>query len=148
MKTVMNVSTWEYSTKTEGLRLIHCAHQIIVGFYKTNNFIVLPHNPNILNTHVVTFPDLPYTKITRFWEQVKKVDVAVLPIKTDPKLVDEVVKMLESSYLPITKFTNLKKLWQKAEKDVLKEIYKIIPNKKDIIKKITIYPTSFGTSSS
>ncbi|KKP47596.1 MAG: hypothetical protein UR39_C0003G0001, partial [Candidatus Woesebacteria bacterium GW2011_GWA1_33_30] len=148
MKTVMNVSTWEYSIKTEAERLIHCAHQIIVGFYKTNNFIVLPYNPNILNAHVVTFPDLPYTKISRFWEQVKKVDVNILPIQTDPKFIDEIVKMLESSYLPVTKFDNLKDLWQKAEKNILKEIYKVIPNKKGVIKKVTIYPTSFGTSSS
>ena len=69
MKTV-----WKYSEKTEAERLVLTAHQISVGFYKNNNFIVLPYNPSIDKAHIVTFPDLKYTNITRFWEQSKKVE--------------------------------------------------------------------------
>lgn len=148
MTTNMNVSTWGYSVKTEAERLIHCAHQIIVGFYKTNNFIVLPYNPNVLNTHIVTFPDLSYTKIGRFWEQSKQVDVNTLPIQVDPKLTNRVIEMMESSNLPKCQFEKIKKLWKKAEKEIINEIYKVIPSKKSAIKKIIIYPTSFGTSTS
>lgn len=143
MKTV-----WEYSIKSEAERLIHCAHQIIVGFYKTNNFIVLPYNPGVKNTHIVTFPDISYTKIHRFWKSVKKVNVHTLPLRCDPKLVSDVSEVLKSFNLPELQFKKVKELWQKAEKDIIHEIYKVLPEKNNTIKRITIYPTLFGTSSS
>lgn len=149
MKSVAGVSKWEYSTKTEAERLIHTAHQIIVGFYKTNNFIVLPYNPNDnLDTNVVTFPNLEYTSIRRFWDQVRKIDVHNLPVQVNSKLLNEVLNILESAKLPKCRFEKTKRIWDKAEKEVINEIYKIVPNKKDAIKKITIYPTLFGTSTS
>ena len=52
-------TVWEYSIKTEAERLLHCAHQMAVGFYRVNNFIVLPYTPKIGGAHIVTFPDLP-----------------------------------------------------------------------------------------
>ena len=142
------ITVWKYSNESEAKRLIHCAHQISVGFYKTNNFIVLPFNPNQNNAHVVTFPLLPYTQIPRFWAEVKKVDVKDLPIKCDKNIIDSVEKLLLKSNLSRPDFIKTQKLWQKAEKPVLNEIYKILPTKKGIIKKITIFPTAFGTSSS
>jgi len=142
------LTKWEYSRESEANRLLHCAHQISVGFYKTNNFIVLPFNPNIDNAHIVTFPDLPYNKISRFWEKVKKADIVNLPIKADPELVSQVSKLLETANLPKPNFLNTQKLWAKSEKAVLAEIYKVLPDKSNFVKKITIYPTSFGTSCS
>lgn len=139
---------WEYSSRSEAERLLHSAHQISVGFYKTNNFIVLPYNPNINNANIVTFPYLPYQKIPRFWEQVKKVDVNTLPIKVDAKLVDATEKLLSTSNLPEPDFSKTQELWQTVENEVINEIYKVLPNKKNAINKITIFPTSFGTSSS
>lgn len=128
--------------------MIHCAHQIIVGFYKTNNFIVLPHNPNIDNVHIVTFPILPFHKISRFWEQVKRVNIFNLPIVVPPELIGLVANLIQTENIAPPQFEKIKVLWQKAEKSVLTEIYKIIPTKKNLIKKITIHPTSFGTSCS
>lgn len=111
MKTV-----WEYSIKFEAERLIHCAHQIIVGFYKTNNFIVLPYNPNINTANIVTFPLLPYTKIPRFWEQSKKVDVTKLPLQIDSKITSHVSKLLENINLLPAKFDKTKKTLAKNSK--------------------------------
>lgn len=141
-------TTWVYSEKTEAERLLQIAHQISVGFYRVNNFIVLPFNPKIQNAHTVTFPDLPYNNIPRFWEQVKKIDVSESPMRLDPKLVNQVIKLSQKANLPVPDYAKIQKTWQKAESEILAEIYKIIPSKKNLIKKIVIYSTSFGTSSS
>ena len=61
-------TVWENSSKSEAERLLHCAHQMAVGFYRVNNFIVLPYTPKIDNVHIVTFPDFPYNTISIFFE--------------------------------------------------------------------------------
>ena len=143
MKTV-----WEYSIETEANRLIQCAHQIVVGFYKTNNFIVLPYNSTVNNVNTVTFPNLSFNKISRFWEQSKKADIKDLPLKINPKLLDATVSFLNTELTIKPNFESTKELWKKAEKIILEEIYKVIPSKKNKITKIAIYPTLFGTSCS
>ena len=140
-------SVWGYSLETEALRLIHCARQMVVGFYRINNFIVLPYTPKVNNDLTVTFPDLRFQEIPAFWEKVKKIDINIIPIYADPKLVKAVKEILKNQ-LAQTEFRDLKTLWIRAEKEIVTEIYKIIPSKKGAIKKLTIYPTSFGTSSS
>lgn len=139
---------WEYSTKTEAERLIHSAHQIVVGFFKTNNFIVLPYNPNINNALLVTFPDLQYHKIKRFWKRAKNINVNNYPFITDTSLLSQVIDLLENANLPVANFEKTKRLWNKTEKEIVNCIYNVLPQKKGIIKRITIFPTSFGTSSS
>ncbi|MEK7169050.1 MAG: hypothetical protein AAB778_03495, partial [Patescibacteria group bacterium] len=116
MKTV-----WEYSIESEANRLIQCAYQIIIGFYKTNNFIVLPYNPNVNTANVVTFPLLPYTKIPRFWEQAKKSNVKDLPVKIDKNLLDTTISFLEKELTKKPNFENTKVFWGKAEKEVIEE---------------------------
>ncbi len=142
------VTTWEYSMTTEAQRLIQSAHQIIVGFYKTNNFLVLSYISKSNSTNIVTFPNLPFNKISRFWEQAKKVDVEKTVFSNNKELVNSISKLLKESDLQKCEFEKTKLLWQKAKKEVIREIYKILPTKLNTIKKITIYPTVFGTSSS
>jgi len=141
-------TVWEYSIKTEAERLLHCAHQMAVGFYRVNNFIVLPYTPKIGGAHIVTFPDLPYNKIPRFWEKIKKIDIQVLPIRVNKSILEQTAKLLEKADLPAPEFENTKNQWGKAQNEILSEIYRIIPSKKGSIKEIIIYPTSFGTSTS
>jgi len=143
MKTV-----WEYSSRSEAERLLHSAHQIIVGFYKTNNFIVLPYNPHALNINVVIFPELAYAKVPRFWKEARQTNVSNLPIICSQETVKEIENLLNISKISEPNFVKTQKQWQKAEKEVIKEIYKVLPNKKNVIKKLTIYPTAFGTSTS
>lgn len=143
-----SITTWQYSIETEANRLIQCAYQIIIGFYKTNNFIVLPYNPSVDTANVVTFPFLPYTKIPRFWEQIKKADIKNLPVVIDKNLLTQTVNLLEKELTKKPNFDKTKEFWKKAEKEVINEIYKVLPSKKDKIKKITIYPTLFGTNCS
>lgn len=142
------VTKWEYSIETEAERLIHCAHQMAVEFYHVNNFIVLPYTPKQTYVNIVTFPDLAYNNIPRFWEKVKKVQVSDFPMKINKSLLESVKKQLSLQNMETPDCKNTKKLWKKAEKEILSNIYKIIPSKKNLITKIIIYPTSFGTSSS
>ena len=67
-------SVWDYSLETEALRLIHCARQMVVGFYRINNCVVLPYTLKVNNDLTVTFPDLRFQEIPAFWEKVKKID--------------------------------------------------------------------------
>ncbi|MFA7300827.1 MAG: helix-turn-helix domain-containing protein [Candidatus Shapirobacteria bacterium] len=142
------LTTWEYSVKTEAERLIHVAHSISNGFFKTNNFVVLPYSSNSKNSSIVTFPDLPYQKISRFWKTVKTIDVDNLPLKIDPKLADDVKKMVVDNKLNTAKFEKIKILWEEVETEVINEIYKVIPSKANFIKQIIIFPTVFGTNCS
>lgn len=139
---------WEYSPETEALRLIHAAHQIVVGFYRVNNFIVLPNLSQNTGVNTVSFPDLPYRNIKGFWEKAKAVDVIDLPVKVDPGFLKGVCELMKQSRFADINYDHLKNKWTKAESEILTKIYDIIPSKKDSVKKITIYPTAFGTSSS
>lgn len=142
------LTTWEYSVKSEAERLVMTAHQIVVGFYKTNNFIILPYNSNSINASVVTFPDLPYNNIPRFWKIVKTINVDNLPLTIDQKLTNGVEKLIEENKLKKTNFGKTKELWGKVETEVINEIYKVIPSKANLINKIIIYSTVFGTNCS
>jgi hypothetical protein len=141
MKTV-----WEYSTNSEAERLIQTAHQIIIGFYKTNNFIVLPYTPNVSGVNIVSFPILPYTKISRFWDEAKKAIITNFPIVCNKKTVEAVERLLQKEVAAKPNFIKTQRLWQKAEKAVMVEICKMLPDKRDVIKKLIICPTSFGTN--
>jgi len=143
MKTV-----WEYSPQTEALRLLHCAHQIAVGFYKINGFTPLPLSHAIKSDRVVSFPDLPYLSLPRFWEDVKKINVGDLPLVAPPKLVDQTVTLLTAANLPAPNFATTKALWSKHQNKILTEIFTQIPGKKNSVSEIIIMPTSFGTGCS
>lgn len=145
----MKVKTiWEYSEQTEALRLLHAAHQISVGFYKINNFIVLPFVPKTKGLNFVTFPDLAYNTIPRFWEKVKYLNIVDLPVKADSELVKSVMDLLRSARLPNPQFSTLKNIWGEIQDKIVETIYKIMPSKSGCIKKIIIYPTAFGTGAS
>lgn len=142
------LTKWQYLLETEAERLIHTAHNMVNGFYKTNNFIVLPYQIKDLRAYLVTLPDLDYQSIPRFWEKVSKVNVMDFPLAIDPEITKSVVKLIEGKINTTPQYSETERLWLKAEKDVLDEIYKILPHKKDIIKKITIHPTNSGTGCS
>jgi len=141
-------TTWEYSLETEATRLIHCAHQMAVGFYHVNNFIVLPYNSRSNNALTATFPNLPYRIIPRFWEKAKRVNTYDFPIKVESCFLEQTKNLLVKANLPQPEFQKTKQLWQKAQNEIIEAIYKIMPAKKNLIKEIIIHPTIFGTSCS
>jgi biotin operon repressor len=142
------VTLWEYTIKTEAERLLHCARQMAVGFYRVNNFIVLPYSPKVKSVNIVTFPELPYHQIPRFWKKVSFIDIQTLPIKVDSAILSQTMKLLGAVKLPNADYVKTRQIWNKAQNEVISEIYRVMPVYKNRIKKITIYPTSFGTSSS
>lgn len=142
------LTTWVYSVKTEAERLVHVAHSIVNGFFKTNNFVVLPYNLNSPGASVVTFPDLPYNSIPRFWKTVKSINVDNLPLTIDRQLISEIEKLVLENKLNNAKFEIVKILWEKVESEVMEEIYRVIPSKRGLVKKIVISPTVFGTNCS
>jgi len=142
------ITNWEYSLESEAERLAHCAYGMITGFYRVNNFIVLPYSPKVKNSLTVTFPDLPFNKIPRFWEKSKKVKITDSFFEVDPKFKEEILKLIKTAHLEDFDYSKTKKSWEKIENKIIKKIYEIIPSKKDIIKKITIHSTAFGTSCS
>ncbi len=141
-------TTWKYSNETESLRLLHGAHQIGVGFYKINGFIPFPYSKSIASDNFVSFPELNYLSIPRFWEQVKRIDVSTLPIKAPAKLVEQTAKLLTSANLTKPEFSKLQKEWEKRQEKILAEIFKLIPDKAGQVSEIIIMPTAFGTGCS
>ena len=140
------LTIWEYSTLTDADRLVQIAHQIAIGFYKTNGFVVLPFLTGTSNT--VVFPDLSYNSVSRFWEQSKKVNVVNIPLVVNQKFLGDVANLVQNSRIRAPDYEKTKEVWTKAESDIIDEIYQILPVKKNIIKRITIYPTSIGTNCS
>jgi hypothetical protein len=144
----MAKTTWDYSLNTEARRIIHCSHQMATGFYRVNNFFVLPFGHKLNNSSTVPFPDLPYNTIPRFWEKAKKVNIYSLPIKANEKFVNQVKDLLKEANISTPKYQKTKSSWEKAEAKVLKDIKKVIPSEEAKIGKIIIYPTILGTSTS
>ncbi|MEK9201276.1 MAG: winged helix-turn-helix domain-containing protein [Patescibacteria group bacterium] len=140
-------TVWNYSTRHEAERLIHCAHQIATGFFKINGFIVLPY-PAIAEDNIVSIPTLPYLSIPRFWQRASRIDLSTLPIIAPKDLVDETEDLIKKANLPQPDFSQLKELWDKNQDTIIKTIYQVIPGKKDSISKIEIWPTAFGTGCS
>ena len=99
-------TVWEYTIETEAKRLIHCAHQMAVGFYRVNNFVVLPFVPKNTNSLIVTFPDLPYNKIPRFWEKVRKVNIHDMPLQVSPNILKPTLELLSKESIFKPKFIN------------------------------------------
>lgn len=143
-----SLTNWKYSIDTEVDRIIHCAHQIAVGFYKINNFIVLPkyHGPNSAN--IVIFPNYKYHEITKFWSNVAKVDIQTYPHIIDKEFHSICKKHLFVVNLEDPRYEEIKERWNKAEVEILKTIFEMLPEKKGVLKKITIQPSKLGTSCS
>ena len=143
-----SVTTWLYSTETEAERVIHASRQIVNGFFKINNFLVLPQAPLKSSANIVIFPKLNYKKIRRFWSRAAQIDIYKEPIVIEPRLKESVVELLEEVGIEKPKYQKVKSLWQQAETQVIKSIYQVLPDKKDSIKKITIKPSCFDTTCS
>lgn len=138
----------EYSIETEVDRIIHCAHQIVIGFYKINNFIVLPKYHGLNRANIVIFPNYKYHKISKFWLNVAKVDIQTYPHVIDKKFHQACKKHILAADVDEPKYKEVKERWSKAEMSVLKTIFEILPDKKGVLKKITIQPSTLGTSCS
>lgn len=147
----MKIETvWEYSLKTEAQRVLHAAHQMVVGFYRVNNFYVIPlGSKSKYSSSIVKFPHLPYSQIHRFWEKTRTtVNVDRFPLTADKKLLEDTENLLKSENLLEPDFSKVKMTWSQAQDEVFDAIEKIMPEKVGFIKKIIIHPTVLGTTCS
>lgn len=141
---------WEYSLRSEAVRVVGCAHQIANGFYRNNGFWVLPVGHRLTSKSTVAFPDLPYTTIPRFWEKSRRATYLHEYLRSkseeEERLVGEVEKMLTKGGLPKPRFEKARGEWEAAGEKIIGELEKIIPEKIGAVKSVTIYPTVVGTS--
>ena len=141
-------TAWEYSPRTEALRLLHNAHQISTGFFRTNGFVVLPLNHPSKGDQIVYPPDLPYLSVPRFWEKASRINVKTLPVDAPADLISSAVKLLNNSPVPTPDYSRTQKLWDSHQDEIITTIYAAIPGKKNAVKSITIYPTTISTGCS
>lgn len=142
---MITLTRWERSKRTEAKRILQTAHQIAVYFYQINGFLVVPHTVNSTNQHhTVIFPDIEFTNIHNFWNLAKRINVDD-PIVAPQDLLEEIAKLLPYKTFPLS---HLQNAWGKLEEPVLKTIFDLIPDTKEILQTITIFPSQFGTKSS
>ena len=140
-------TTWDFSEGHEAQRLIHVTSQIATGFFKVNGFYPVSYGTVPPQYITVLLPDLPYLTIPRFWEKVAKISVSQMHMIDQPELTAQLKKLLIS--VPTApNISKIKTQWDKISPDFFDEVYKILPNKKGLIKEIIIWPTNFGTSCS
>ena len=138
-------TTWDYSLNHEAQRLIHVGHAVAIGFFKTNGFYPLPYgaSPNFLT---VLLPDLPYLTIPRFWKKVAKISIDQMHMIGQPQLTAQLEKLLiQTPILPPPNISSIKSQWEKISDKFFDQVYKLLPNKKSLIKEVIIWPTNFGT---
>lgn len=142
-------AVWKYSLETESLRILQCAHNIASGFYRKNGFNLDFYENKPKNASVVTFPNLAYKNIPRFWKKVlTQVDISTIPTKANEKLLAQTKSLLEETNYPKPNYTHIQNTWKKAQDEIINTIYKVIPSANKAIRKITICPTLFGTTTS
>ena len=136
---------WRWSLESEAQRIVHCAKQISAGFYQSKGFIVLPPQFVKLNRDIVLFPQLKSDSIPSFWSRVNKANISDIPVSKDKDLIDQIVKILNILNLKEPAMGKLKNLWTKNQDQIISQIETVI-GKKNLIKKLTIYKSNFGTS--
>lgn len=137
---------WEYSLNLEAKRVLQACRQTALGFYKVNGFYPVPVGTTPLKDINVVIPDLPYLNIPRFWEKAAKVWTLDIEKIEETELIPAIENMLGKATPP--EYQKVQKEWEKIADDFIAEIEHILPNKKNVIKKIVIWPTNFGTSAS
>src|SRR3990167_11274028 len=86
----------EYSHDFETQRVLHHAHSTANGFFRLNNFLVLPLDIKHKPLSAIYLPDLPYQQIPRFWSRVlTQVKEGHLPLEIDPNLFSQTKKLIE-----------------------------------------------------
>lgn len=144
-------TVWDYSLTTEANRILHIAHGVATGFFRINNFLVMPYGKSKADGNIVTLPDLPYLSIPRFWERSARIDVRSTPsikMTVPPDLTAQTQRLISSLPQTTPPIENTRKTWSKFQDKIIKQIYNLIPSQKNSVKKIVIWPTKYGTTCS
>lgn len=143
-------TSWEHSSQTEALRILNIAHALASGFFKAKNWLLIPYGSKYSKLpSAITFPDLPYNTIPRFWEKVlTQVSTDKIPIEADPELVQAVTLLLEKHPLPKPNIGKIQSLWEKVDTKVFDALAEIIPDFYKKVDGIIIAPTVSGAGAS
>ena len=93
---------WDWSLNNEAERILEMSLKISNGFYHLHHFLPLPFdlkNTRKDTSHHVYLPDLPYTKIPRYWESTSQVG-ATYPLKQLGSISDQLAQHLTLRKLP------------------------------------------------
>lgn len=136
---------WEWSVRNEALRLIHLAHQIAVGFYGENGFIVLPSGTPRPSKNAVLFPDVGLERIPGFWERARRATISRWPVSRDEDLIGAIVRCLQVG-VPAGQpdLTVLQDGWKKHSAKIIRQC-EIVTGVKITPYKLFIYPSNYGT---
>lgn len=141
---------WENSNESEVRRIVHTAHQMVIGFYRLHGFTVLPYSQKQIdiNGNFVFLPEIDYQSIPRFWEKVKSVDAYHMSFEIDEKIMVGLSVALGELSVDKPKISLNNKIWNELESEFFEATELFIPGLKDKIDEIFVYPTAFGTKCS
>lgn len=141
---------WEWSLKHEAERLLETSLKISNGFYHLHHFLPLPFdlkNTRKETSHHVYIPDLPYTRIPRYWESASQVGVSY-PLKQLNSISDQLVEYL--SHLKLPSLDDCHPIQKEADTylpRVINWLNMTFPNL-PLPETIMIHPSYFGTGGS
>lgn len=141
---------WDYSTISEAMRIVLTSELIAKGFYKINNYPVLPFDKTKKLKHGhIKFINLDYKKIPNYWARCTKntLDNCV-ENSSDLQLVFEVENLLKQNKTPLYDFSPLQEQWEIVSKEILLELTNVIPNQIKGLHKVVITPGKFGSKCS
>ncbi len=139
---------WEWSLESEAKRLVEMTHKISNGFYHLHHFLPVPysihhgssHNPS----HLVYLPNLPYSQIPRYWEQLSKLNDQDYDnedlLKLANLLLPELMSLAPKPLNPVD-LINQSNITLPKIASWLKHAFPNLPLPSNLI----IHPTHFGT---
>lgn len=138
------LTTFISTKETEAQRLLNIAVYIVNQFWQIKGFYLLPRDIPDFSGKEIYFPNLGYQK--SFWDEAKrltKLDWINIPLETDKKTLDQIIKILPDQP-PETK--KLENAWRKVEKPFWQFCKNTFPNYK--FENFEIWVTRYGRLSS
>lgn len=135
-----------HSLELESRRLLHIAGSLTKHWFQKHSFLVLPQVLPKVPTSQVIFPDLPYSSIPRFWQQVNRLTLAT-PQPAPDNLLSSTQKLLTPHYTPQLynrHLIKLEKQWKSIEKQFWHNLFTLFPTYSNRINSLTIVSSQYG----
>ncbi|MEA3355188.1 MAG: helix-turn-helix domain-containing protein [Patescibacteria group bacterium] len=141
---------YHYNPKTEGLRLLFTAKKLATYQYQAHRYVIIPKMLKKSFANLIIFPKLPYQSIPDFWHQVKLVK-QITPPQAPKTLISSTISLLNNHNFcqntdPVVK--KLKTKIKTTSPKFFQDLFSIMPDTKNSIKSINLYPTKIGSIAS
>lgn len=140
---------WDWSLSHEAERILEMSLKISNGFYHLHHFLPLPFdlkNKRKDTSHHVYLPDLPYTKIPRYWESAGLVGESY-PLKQLTSISSQLVQYLSKLNLPSLDKHPVQSEGEIYLPQVINWLHHTFPQL-PLPETILIHPSYFGTAGS